>query len=81
MEVLSKYVAKLGGRLGGGWRCNVRKRAGPGNRVDTYFISPAGEKFRCAPNFVPPLGSSAAMYAPPLLEAHRLSNDWRCMDT
>ncbi len=46
MATLSKYIAKLGGQLEPGWRCQVRKRAGPGNRVDTYFSSPAGEKFR-----------------------------------
>lgn len=48
MGALTKYLAKLGGQLGPGWRCQVRKRAGPGNRVDTYFHSPAGEKFRYA---------------------------------
>ena len=48
MGALTKYLAKLGGQLGPGWHCQVRKRAGPGNRVDTYFNSPAGEKFRCA---------------------------------
>lgn len=48
MEALSKYLAKLGGQLEPGWRCQVRKRAGPGNRVDTYFNSPHGEKFRSA---------------------------------
>ncbi len=49
MATLRKYIAKLGGQLEPGWRCQVRKRSGPGTRVDTYFISPAGVKFRQEP--------------------------------